>query len=336
VAPRDAIVIVDEPEAHVHKAILLPLWDAIEKARVDCGFVYITHDSDFACARSSAAQYFIGSYQHPDAWDIEVVPLDIGLPEHIVTELVGSRKPILFVEGERGSIDTTLYRHQYPGFTVVPVGSCESVIHAVASYNSSSQLHRIRARGLVDADGRSPEDIAHLETLGVHVLPVAEVENVLLLPNVFLALAQALACATPTDRLTNLISRVVAEANRNIDGACTRHAIRQLDTRLKRIGVNAKDLTSLQSCYEQELATVDPRGLCDNHKALLQRSIADSDLPKILAFYDNKGLLAQAATCLGIMGPKELIEKTWRLLGTELGAKIGEALNAVLPTIPLQ
>jgi hypothetical protein len=100
--------------------------------------------------------------------------------------------------------------------------------------------------------------------------------------------------------------------------------------------VNAKDLTSLQSCYEQELATVDPRGLFDNHKALLQRSIADSDLPKILAFYDNKGLLAQAATCLGIMGPKELIEKTWRLLGTELGAKIGEALNAVLPTIPLQ
>ena len=81
-APSSAAIIIDEPEGHIHKAILGPLWDAIEKARPDCSFVYITHDLDFAVSRTTATHYFTHAYNHePIQWDIDILPQDTGLPE---------------------------------------------------------------------------------------------------------------------------------------------------------------------------------------------------------------------------------------------------------------
>ena len=50
--PPEQLVVVDEPELHVHKAVQARLWDAIETARPDIGFIYITHDLDFASSRT--------------------------------------------------------------------------------------------------------------------------------------------------------------------------------------------------------------------------------------------------------------------------------------------
>ncbi len=84
-------------------------------------------------------------------------------------------------------MDLTIYRHQYEDFTIVPIGSCDAVIHSVASYNGSSTLHRLGACGLVDADHRDVGEVASLREHKVYVLPVAEIENILLLPDVFIA-----------------------------------------------------------------------------------------------------------------------------------------------------
>lgn len=53
VAAEGTVLIVDEPELHVHRSIMEKLWDEIEASRRDCGFIYITHDLDFAAARSA-------------------------------------------------------------------------------------------------------------------------------------------------------------------------------------------------------------------------------------------------------------------------------------------
>jgi AAA domain, putative AbiEii toxin, Type IV TA system len=172
VAPGDCVIIIDEPEGHVHKAILGPLWDAIEKARPDCGFLYITHDLDFAATRPAAAKYFIRAYTHnPQSWEIAELPTDTGLPDQLVAEIVGSRKPILFVEGDRGSLDVTFYRHQYVDFTIVPIGGCDAVIHSVATYKNSGALHWLDAKGLIDADHRSAAVLAELEATHVYCCP---------------------------------------------------------------------------------------------------------------------------------------------------------------------
>lgn len=340
VAPANSALIVDEPESHIHKAIVGPLWDAIEKARPDCGFVYITHDLDFAVTRPSSAKYFVRSYtpQQPnpsvsESWEIAPLPEGTGLPEHVVAELVGNRKPVLFVEGDAGSIDVTVYRHVYDKFTVLPIGSCEGVVHSVASYNRSPALHHVAARGVMDADDRTTTDIATLAATGVFVLPVAEVENLLLLPDVFIALADALLCDDPAGKLKALTGAVMKAAQHDLDATSARYATRQLDRHLKKVTVKAKDLASFQAAYSAELATIDPAKLFNDFKQKLQGFITANSLADVLALYDNKGLLASAASTLDIRGPKALMEKVSRLLGNDAGKKLSAELLKVLPTI---
>src|SRR5690606_21160355 len=135
----------------------------------------------------------------------------------------------------------TIYRHRYSGFTIMPVGGCGDVIHCVASHSASDALHWLKARGLVDADDRSEGDAESLAAHGVEMLPVAEVENLLVLPDVFLALAEALQCSDAAGRLEKLRERVMGLAREHLDLVSARYATRQLDRRLKKVTVKAKD-----------------------------------------------------------------------------------------------
>jgi hypothetical protein len=334
-APDDGALIIDEPEAHIHRSILGPLWDAIEKTRPDCGFVLITHDLAFAVERTSASKYFLRNYEYqPQAWDIESLPENTDLPENVVAELVGSRKPILFVEGDtQGSLDLTVYRHQCSSFTIVPMGSCDAVIRSVKSFKANPALHRIEAKGVVDADHRSVESIADLKKSDVYVLPVAEIENVLLLPAVFAALATAFYHVDPTQAVASLTQSVLGEAQKNIDAVSARCTMRQIDGSLKRVEVDAKDLASLQSTYTQNIATIDPASIFNGFKSELDQSIQSRNLAAVLRLYDNKGLLAHAATILGIKDKKELMNKVRLLLAHDNGKTVREELTKVLPAI---
>jgi energy-coupling factor transporter ATP-binding protein EcfA2 len=335
VAPEYGVIIIDEPEAHIHKAILEPLWDAIEKERPDCSFIFITHDLDFAVTHTASAKYYLRSYSHsPVGWEIEELPEGTGLPEQAVAELVGSRKPVLFIEGVRGSLDLTVYRSQYAGFTIVPVGSCEAVIHSVASYKGSAALHWLGVCGLVDADDRGAAELAELAASNVYVLPVADVENLLLLPAVFLALAEAFLCSDPKGLLSTMTAEVIKQASSNIDLVSARYTTRQLDRRLKRVTVDARDLSTLQTSYQAELNTIDPTAVFNGFKSRLEKCIQTSDMPGLLEIYDNKGLLAYGASLLGFKGQKYLLDKLGRLLGANEGKKVLEELSKALPKIP--
>ena len=344
VQPQNGAIIIDEPEGHVHKAILGPLWDAIERARPDCSFIYITHDLDFAVSRTSASKYFVRSYTIADphakppvsaSWDIEALPESTGLPEIVVAEIVGSRKPVLFVEGERDSLDVLIYRLRYDKFTVMPIGGCDAVIHSVASFARNDALHWIKAKGLVDADDRTATAIAELQQGGVHVLPVAEIENVMLLPSVFTALAEALLFKDAPAKLATLTSQVMNSAQKELDEVSARYSTRQLDRRLKKVTVKAKDVASLKAGYQEELANIDVEALYTDFRTKLEKRIQGSDLKGVLELYDSKGLLVEAARLLGFKGQKELMAWVGRLLGSDAGKKMQEELSKVLPTIPV-
>jgi predicted ATP-dependent endonuclease of OLD family len=51
-AEKNCILIIDEPELHLHKALMARLWNKLEEYRNDCFFIYITHDLDFAVSKS--------------------------------------------------------------------------------------------------------------------------------------------------------------------------------------------------------------------------------------------------------------------------------------------
>ncbi len=335
--PR-SILVIDEPEAHVHKAISNKLWDAIEAERPDCAFVYFTHDLDFASRRAASAKYFIRSFESVkgrNTWDIEKVPSDPGVPENVISEIVGSRQPILFVEGADNSLDITTYRGVYDDFTVIPVGNCESVIHSVESFRRNTTLHSIGVQGLIDADSRSAEEIALLGKQQIHVLPVVEIENIFLIPTVFEALAAALhhVASTSTQMLQNLTDKAIARASEDIEGVSVRHAIRRLDSMLKRVGIAAKDLPTLTANYSKEVGAIDPATNYTEMKQRLEKSILARDLPALLSVYDNKGLFAEAASILGLRNKNELQDFVSRLLSRPDGKALRDALADVMPRI---
>ena len=304
VAPKDSTLILDEPEGHIHKAILGKLWDAIEAARPDCAFIYITHDLDFSTGRSASAKYFVRSYEllNGDAWDIEPLPEGTGLPEHVVAELVGSRKPVLFVEGADDSLDLTVYRCFYKEHTIIPVGSCETVIRSVRNYRFNAALHRLgNVYGLVDADGRDTVEMLGLQTDGVHALPVSEVENLFLLPPVFLALAEKFSVLNPPGALQALTQNLVGDLERDLDATVLRHTLRELDRRLKRVNLQAQTLDQLEQRFTTEIAHLQVGVIQQELKARMLAGMAAGDLNVILRWHENKGgVLARLAHHLGL------------------------------------
>lgn len=335
-AQPNTLLIFDEPELHINKSVLSRLWDEIESARPDCSFIYITHDVEFASSRHAATKYAVRAYQKVpnEAWDIEAVPEDANIPDDVVATIIGSRRPVLFVEGDGGSLDSSLYRRVYSRFTVIPVGSCDQVIHTVASFAARPELHRVGCAGLVDADGRTDQEAAYLERRGVYRLPVSEVENLLLLPNVFLALANALKFgdADAHAKLGALRTYVFSQANQQIDQICLRYTRRRIDAEMKKIGLSGTDIAALDVEFKTAASKIDVSAIFNQTKAELSAAIVGQDYEKVLLYYDNKGLLSEAAKQLGYQ-QKGLEEFIGRALRSDESSELHTALAAYLPAV---
>jgi hypothetical protein len=334
-ARPNSIIIIDEPELHVHKAILARLSDIIEAERPDCAFVYITHDLDFVVARPTASKLLILSYSPDLIWRLELLPTDTGLPERVLSEIVGSRQPILFVEGVRGGLDSIIYRSAFPQHTVEPIGPCDAVIHAVASFRAHPSLHRLSGKGIVDSDGRNADEVSYLAKQDVHVLSVAEMENLLLLPTVFKQIALALHReASELDGLVDaLTSAIIAEAEKDLETAAVRFASRQLDAELKKTAPKARTTSELNDRFQEAVRSLDPAALARSYQLRLSDAVAKRDLPTILYFYDNKGLLSIGAQLLGLKGREAFAEFVSRLLASPKAEAALLAIKEALPRI---
>ncbi|PXA88911.1 ABC transporter ATP-binding protein [Nostoc sp. 3335mG] len=335
-AKPNTLLIFDEPELHINRSILAKLWDEIESARPDCCFLYITHDVEFASSRRAATKYALREFRRTpsDAWDIELIPESDSLPEDVIATIIGSRRPVLFVEGDGGSLDSALYRRVYADFTVLPVGGCEQVIQTVATFAARPDLHRVGCAGLVDADGRTTEEATFLETKGVYRLPVSEIENVLLLPAVFLALAVSLKFSVheAQAKLAALQSIVYVQATQQIDGICLRYTKRRVDAQMKKIGLSATDITALDAEFKHGAASVDPVSIFNEVKGKVSSAITSQDYATVLLYYDNKGLLNEAAKQLGFQ-QKSLEEFVGRTLRSEESSVLHSALVDELPAV---
>ncbi|MFI7598656.1 AAA family ATPase [Actinoplanes sp. NPDC049681] len=182
-AEEGSILIIDEPERHVHRRISASLIAAVIASRPDCSFIVLTHDLELASAlpASETQVYVLGTCKWldttPIGWSLARADLSETLPEAARREILGGRRQILFVEGERQSLDVSLYRILFPDWTPTPSGSCDHVIRSVTGLTSNENLHWVHAKGIVDGDGRSTDEIRTLANKGILVLPVSEIES---------------------------------------------------------------------------------------------------------------------------------------------------------------
>jgi len=299
VAEPDSLLIIDEPELHVHRSIMAKLWDELEAARPDCAFVFITHDLEFAASRV-AQKFVLHDYTPKPEWTIQEVPEDSGFDEETTTLILGSRRNILFVEGNHNSLDQAIYRCCYPDWTVVPKGSCEDVIHAVATMRNNPSFTRITCVGIVDRDGREADEIARLRGLGVAVLPVAEIENIILLPEVSRAIAESEGY-TGNDlenRLNALTTAILATVSSSdaIETIVVRYCTRRIDHIMKNLKFeDAKRVHDACAGFKQAVSQVNVEEIVQKKRTSIEGAVANRDFNSFLKHCDHKGLVARAA-----------------------------------------
>src|SRR5690606_22669692 len=188
-SPANSIIIIDEPEMHIHSSLIKPFFDLIEAERPDCAFVYLTHNIDFAFTRQNAKKVWAKSYEN-NVWDYEILDENLPIPEQLYLDVLGSRKPIIFLEGDNSSIDYELYEQVYNDNTLKPVGSCDKVVQVVKAFREQQGFHHIDSFGIIDRDRRQQVDVISLNSNGVWVLDVAEAENLLLIEPIVRVIAK--------------------------------------------------------------------------------------------------------------------------------------------------
>ncbi|MBP9100705.1 MAG: DUF4435 domain-containing protein [Nitrosomonas sp.] len=326
-APKNGIIVIDEPELHLHKSVQAPLWAEIEKLRSDCLFVYLTHDVDFAAAQEGATRIWLKSFDGK-SWDWEPINLDENLPDDLLLEVLGSRKPVVFVEGNNGSYDVSLYREILPGFLVIPKGSCSQVILSVKALKANSQLHHLSVYGIVDRDRMVPEEIAALEANSIFVLAVAEVENLFCTEEIIKIASQRLA-RDPVADFQKVSDEIFKRLQDELDTQVSLHVASEIKFQLSKFDQNAKGESTLSDALNALTQSVNVKQLYSIFMDTFTNIIANRDYEKLLSTYNRKSLTTQASGALGLRNG-ELPELILRLARSDCRDEIRAALKKYL------
>ena len=174
------VLLIDEPERHLHRSIIEPFLSALFAQREDCAFVISTHELALPIANPKARVLMVRSCEWEGdtakTWDVEVLESNVDLPEDLKLDILGARRRVLFVEGTTNSLDLPLYSTLFPGLSVIPKGNCTDVIRAVNGLRGSHELHHIEAFGLIDRDDRTEDEFKKLAEDNVFALDVCSAE----------------------------------------------------------------------------------------------------------------------------------------------------------------
>jgi len=331
---ENGIIIVDEPETFLHKSIVKKAWDKIENIRNDCHFIYITHDIDFAESRKGFEKYWIKSYSHSPSptfynWKFEKIK-STDIPEKIYLELLGSKKNILFCEGEEGSLDKIIYEAVYgEEFTVKPVGSCTNVINYTKSLNKLK--NHIQAYGIIDRDYNPDNRKEKLKKDNIYLTNVAEIENLFLTEEILKAVLKDKKFNSKeiTNKIEKIKVKIFKTFNKNKELQISQSITSKLDFIKSDSNIKScknkdeiqdnldsyiKGLKKWEDYYREEEKTVN-------------KIIDEKNYKEALKYYNNKGLIGSIQSLLDEKNLEDFI-----LRGIRNGEYI-ETLKKGLPNI---
>ena len=309
-APENSLIIIDEPEVHLHKSIANKLWDNLESRRKDCTFIYFTHDLDFASSRI-AQKGWIKEFQYPNSWDIELLKESV-IPEELQLKLLGSRKKILFCEGNaQNSIDRTVFEILFPNYTIQPVESCKSVITYTKAFNTLINAP-VKACGLIDRDFRNDEQLKKLEKELIYSYSVSEIENLFLVEDFIVKFAEYKNEAINIDDIKlnvymsiarDLENQLAAYITSAINYTFTESHVQRADTKEK----VAENFTAF-------ISNIKIDDLYTAQKEKIEKLLADRNYNELITVINNKGLTACVSLALKYKTKNDYIEKALHYL----------------------
>lgn len=291
-APKDALILVDSPCLFLHPTTVGVLWDRIERTRRDCRFVYDTNDANFATRQNRSTAIWIKDYDAAShTWQYQVIT-NGELPDEIFLQMMGSRRPILFTEGDTAhSIDIRLYSMVFPEFTVKPLGSCDKVIESTRTMLSLRAMHHIDSYGLVDRDRRSEEEVGYLRAKHILVPEVAEVENIFLSPGVVETMAD-IRGKNSKKVLKAVRQEVMHKFEQMLDDQALQHTRHRMKRDVERkIDARFTCITALELHIKSLIKKLRPRDVFDHLRAEFRKMVKGGDYEGVLRVFNHKPIL---------------------------------------------
>lgn len=334
-AKQHGIVVIDEPELHLHRALQSRLWDAIEAERPDCLFVYLTHDLDFAVTRISATKIWVKSYEN-NQWDWYEIPESEDIPERLLLEILGSRKPILFIEGDKNSLDYFLFSHLFKNFTVTSCGGASAVIHSTSSFAHLKHLHSLDCKGVIDRDFRTDDQVEKLKNIEVFCLTVSEIENLFLAEEVIKAVAVSLHREDVNSIVEQTRTLVFTGMEKDKERLVSAIVSARIEDRFSQFDAKAIGEKGLKQALNDMLTGIDVTSIYTEITDCVNNILITQDYPAALRLYNNKGLLPQVAGLFGFKH-RELTNYIKRLISSKNNKVIMGALqNAFAELVSLE
>lgn len=308
-APRNGIIIVDEPELHLHKSIANKLWDILENKRPDCRFIYFTHDLDFATSRN-CQKAWIRNFNYPNKWSIELIS-ESEIPEELLLKLLGSRKPILFCEGKQESLDRRVFEIIYPKFTIQPVGTCKNVINYTRAYNHVANTY-CKAFGIIDKDFRTDTQLECLSKDYIFSYDIAEIENLFLSEDFVNEYASIKHEAINIQDIKN---KVIAEFSNHIESQISFYISAYINFTFNESHIRqASTIAGVKANYHDFTSKINIEKLYTDRKNDLQQIINTNNYAKLITVANNKGLLKIVAQSFGLKGRDEFLSRALNIL----------------------
>lgn len=332
-APAQTVFLIDEPELHLHRAIVIPLLAALISKRPDCGFVVSTHELELPRALQKGALLLVRGVTWAGgaarSWDVDTLTSVEEIPESLYTDILGSRQRMLFVEGTDGNLDAAIYPLLFDEVSVSSRGSCRQVAEAVIGIRAINEMHRVEALGLVDNDAMSEEQIADLEEKGIYPMSVYSVESLYYSKEVLEAVANAQAQIQCCDA-AGLISDAKSTALKVLeDESVARHlAARLAERAIHDAALRALPRRGDLSTEEGNVIKIEIRSPYSAQLEELQRLVSSGALHEIIAKYPvrespvldaiAKGLRFRSrgdyeATTLGRIAASETLRQALRM-----------------------
>jgi ABC-type cobalamin/Fe3+-siderophores transport system ATPase subunit len=324
-APPGTLLLIDEPERHLHRSIISPLLSQLFERRPDCGFVISTHDVGLPLEVAGARTILIRSCdfdgQTVRSWDADELPAGAPIDDILKRDLLGARRKVLFVEGTESSLDKQLYSLIFPMASVIPKGSCREVEQAVVGSHAGEGFHWLRAFGITDGDGYSTNQLqAKLEN-GVYALPYYSVEAIYFHPQIVLWIAARQAGVTGGDGAT-LSQRALTAGLDAITGHTER-----LSRKVAKKSVRKSILEQIPNDDDllagQEVRIVNAAvDIYTNRKGELDAAVARTDWEFILTKCPvrESGALAAISAALGFRKVEDYEKAARHLLSTDKSA----------------
>ena len=344
----DPVILVDEPELHMHSRLSVQFWDEAEKLRPDCRFVYVTHDLSFALSRRRAMFLITRSNEAAEPLIVDELPPSVAAEVLGAATLPFYARRIFFFEGEPGRGFASEFFSAWfddDETFAMPAGNRDSVISAVSGLKTVGVV-AAEIKGLIDRDFYS-DAVLHSVPNGVDVLPLHEIESILCDESVVAGVAEQFG-KDPAEVWTAFLSRTREEfLGKPLNAVVARRVRSRIGDLLEGAFSGAQivaNLTQTEANHNKTLSALDLPARTTTMFAEESKRVADALAGggrELLAILPGKHLLSLLASVLGLSNTTQLTNLVVRSLSRKqlkpddpllaLGAKVETAFLEYLP-----